>query len=83
MTIVPPLGSVNWLHPLLNSGYLFPGLGLLGFMLTLILMVILAIRVRNISNFSKINWALLGSLLITSVTTTVLYTASPYPRLIG
>lgn len=78
MTIVPPLGCLNWLHPLLSSGYLLPGLGLLGFILTLMLIIILASSIRNFPNSPIINCALQGGLLVTSMTANVLYVA-PLP----
>lgn len=42
LSVIPPLGFVSWAHPLHAAGLLFPGTGLLGILLTTLLLELIA-----------------------------------------
>lgn len=49
MLIIPPVGFVGWAHPLTGAGWLMPGLGWLGLVLSVLLIMALAYKapIRN------------------------------------
>jgi len=44
VTLLPPFGIINWGHPLLVSGLIFPGLGFVGIILTGLLFYVITIN---------------------------------------
>lgn len=62
ITVLPPLGLVAWLSPLLVAGKLFPGLGILGYFACMLTFFVIA----HPGQAGKRRWAVLMPLLLIS-----------------
>lgn len=63
VTILPPWGMIGWLSPLLAAGALFPGFGIAGYGVCMLVFFIIA----HSASGSKGRWSLLMALLLISI----------------
>jgi apolipoprotein N-acyltransferase len=59
ISVIPPFGLITWMHPSLLAGLLFPGMGLVGILLVIILMAIPAARLGGKDIASRLITAVL------------------------